>query len=101
MQTKKEIEKSNEEARKTPCGPIITPTESGETYEGTGVTIEEHPLKSSIRFQKTCPKCGSKNILITYAKFQVHMHSGDVYWDYKGKCNDCDNIFSSSFAEND
>jgi Leucine-rich repeat (LRR) protein len=70
-------------------------------YSGSGVVPSEHPLNGRIRFSEKCAKCNSENILITYATFSVHTHSGDAYWDYEYVCQNCNSKHQSSYAEND
>jgi DNA-directed RNA polymerase subunit M/transcription elongation factor TFIIS len=36
-----------------------------------------------------CLKCGSEEVLVTYAKWGMQPHSGDAYWSYAVKCTEC------------
>ncbi|MFW9787216.1 MAG: hypothetical protein ACFFE2_09720 [Candidatus Thorarchaeota archaeon] len=69
-------------------------------YHGSGVPIEEHPLKEYINM-KGCGVCESSNVKVIYGQWSVSTASGDVYWDYEIACMDCGKFTARSFNEND
>ena len=71
----------------------------GSTYRGTGVPIEDHPLKRNCNMHG-CGNCESDNVKVIYAQWSVSVASGDAYWDYEVICEDCGKYTSRSFSEN-
>ena len=69
-------------------------------YRGSGVSINEHPLKDRMNMHG-CGECRSDNVLVIYAQWSVSTHSGDSYWDYEIVCGDCGKFTARSFNEND
>ena len=82
----------------------IMPNEDNEMvwreFYGTGIPIEEHPLKSHINFYG-CGVCKSSNVKVIYGKWCVSTASGDAYWDYEIACKSCGKFTARSFNEND
>ncbi|MHA1289362.1 MAG: hypothetical protein ACTSPB_18395, partial [Candidatus Thorarchaeota archaeon] len=60
---------------------------NGSIYRGTGVPIEEHPLKGNCNMDG-CGNCESENVLVI-SQWSVSVASGDAYWDYEVICGDC------------
>jgi len=71
----------------------------GQIFRGTGVPIEEHPLKGNCSMYG-CGNCESENVKVIYAQWSVSVASGDAYWDYEVICEDCGKYTSRSFSEN-
>ncbi|MFW9768713.1 MAG: hypothetical protein ACFFF9_03305 [Candidatus Thorarchaeota archaeon] len=69
-------------------------------YYGTGVLIENHPLKDHINF-RGCGECKSDNVKVIYGMWCVSTASGDAYWDSEIVCEDCGKFTARSFNEND
>ena len=69
-------------------------------YYGTGVSMENHPLKDHINFYG-CGECESENVKVIYGSWSVSTASGDAYWDYEIICGDCGKFTARSFNEND
>ena len=69
-------------------------------YYGTGVPIKGHPLAGKVNLYG-CAECKSDNVTVIYAKWCVSTISGDAYWDYEIKCEDCGKFTARSFNEND
>lgn len=82
----------------------IVPDEGNEwtwmQYEGTGVTIDEHPLKERCHM-RGCGECSSENVLVIFGRWCVSTASGDEYWDYEIKCIDCGKFTARLFSDND
>ena len=70
-----------------------------QTFRGTGVRMDEHPLQRNCNM-RGCGNCESENVLVIYAQWSVSVHSGDSYWDYEIICEDCGKFTSRSFSEN-
>lgn len=68
-------------------------------YKGTGVSAEKHPLSGCVTFGP-CVGCGSRNVLVIAAQFNVHPFSGDSYYDYELACLDCERFSTVSYSEN-
>lgn len=94
------IKSHNKSAYEKPVEKLITNNEYEAIYVGTGVSADSHPLKDKISFIKNCPNCNSEHIHITYAKHQVHIHSGDEYYQYEGVCQSCGEPIKDSYSEN-
>jgi hypothetical protein len=58
-------------------------------FKGLGVVIDEHPLKRLCLMSEPCEDCKSKNVLVIYAKWQLHYGTGDSYVSYEILCQDC------------
>ena len=71
----------------------------GQIFRGTGVPIEEHPLKDNCNMLG-CGNCESEQVKVIYAQWSVSVASGDSYWDYEVICADCGMYTSRSFSEN-
>ncbi|MFW9794295.1 MAG: hypothetical protein ACFFEE_08335 [Candidatus Thorarchaeota archaeon] len=69
-------------------------------YYGTGVKIEDHPLKDYINMSG-CGECENTDVNVIYGKWCVSTASGDVYWDYEIVCSNCGKFTARSFNEND
>ena len=69
-------------------------------FYGTGIPIENHPLKNHINFS-SCGACKSSNVKVIYGMWCVSTASGDAYWDSEIVCEDCGKFTSRSFNEND
>ena len=69
-------------------------------YYGSGVDIEDHPLKDRCNMHG-CAECKSDNVKVIYGKWCVSTHSGDSYFDYEVVCEDCGKFTARSFNEND
>lgn len=70
-----------------------------EEYKGSGI---QPPITSS-RIDMShakCAACGSKNVLVIYAKWSVNPNSGDSYSDYEVHCQDCGTYTVHSYSEN-
>ena len=84
----------------TPCQPRDSQQEMGfEWYVGTGIEPAAHPLEGQIHFAG-CGACGSEQVLVIAAQWNVHLMSGDVYWDYEVECQTCQKFTQRSYAEN-
>jgi hypothetical protein len=71
----------------------------GQVFRGTGVAIEEHPLKANCNMHG-CGNCESRQVKVIYAQWSVSVASGDAYWDYEVICEECGMYTSRSFSEN-
>ncbi len=69
-------------------------------YRGQGIKASKHPLRQHIDFG-TCANCESSDVLVIAAQFNVHMMSGDKYYDYEIECQACGKFTRASYAEND
>ncbi|NHJ13570.1 MAG: hypothetical protein EAX95_07820 [Candidatus Thorarchaeota archaeon] len=69
-------------------------------YRGTGVSIDEHPLRDRLGM-RGCKNCGSEEVKVIYAQWSVSTASGDAYWDYEIVCSNCGMFTARSFSEND
>ena len=88
----------NKDMYKEPCKKY---NEMGKTwYRGTGISWEKHPLKEFIPKFK-CGNCGNEDVKIIAAQFNVHMMSGDRYWDCEVYCIKCGKYTQRAYAEND
>ena len=92
------------EEYKTEFSEPIIPNDDNEMvsreYYGTGVQINEHPLKNHINFYG-CGECESTNVKVIYGQWCVSTASGDAYWDYEIVCDDCGKFTARSYNEND
>jgi hypothetical protein len=83
--------------------PIIEDSQNDWTereYYGSGISVENHPLKSHINFNG-CGECESENVKVIYSRWCVSTASGDAYWDYEIICENCGKFTARSFNEND
>ncbi len=71
----------------------------GMIYRGTGLPIDNHPMKERLHMHG-CGNCNSNDVEIIYAQWSVSVASGNEYWDYEMFCNDCKKYTSRSFSEN-
>lgn len=71
----------------------------GLIYRGTGVVIDEHPMKDRLHMHG-CGNCNSEDVIIIYAQWSVSVASGNEYWDYEMFCKNCEKYTSRSFSEN-
>ena len=72
-----------------------------QVYGGCGIAPNKHPLYQDLRMEYAiCDACESKDVLVTYSKRQIHLNSGDLYYDYEIKCQDCEQYTQLSFSEN-
>ena len=69
-------------------------------FRGSGISIDEHPLKGRANMYG-CGECKSDNVLVIYGQWSVSTHSGDAYWDYEIVCGDCGKFTARSFSDND
>ncbi|MBI1881695.1 MAG: hypothetical protein HYR94_26250 [Chloroflexi bacterium] len=69
-------------------------------YKGTGLAPQAHPLAGYIPF-KECAACGSSQVVVIAAQWNVHVMNGDEYWDYELACQICHKFTQRSFADND
>lgn len=87
-----------------PC--VMTEFQGQEWYHGTGVRPEDHPGRSVLRILDQhlpgteCGFCQSKNVLVISLQGCVSWNSGDAYYDYEVKCQDCGKFSSFSYSEN-
>ena len=71
----------------------------GKVFRGSGIPIEEHPLKENCNM-RGCGNCDSEHVKVIYAQWSVSVASGDSYWDYELFCEECSMYTSRSFSEN-
>jgi hypothetical protein len=81
----------------------IEPDEGNEwtwmQYTGSGVSISDHPLNNRCHM-RGCGDCESGNVIVIFGRWCVSTASGDEYWDYEIRCNDCGKFTARSFSEN-
>lgn len=83
----------------SPCECI--PDQQGshfEWYVGTGIAPHDHPLASHIFFAG-CAACGSEQVLVIAAQWNVSYASGDAYWDYEIVCQECHKYTKRAYAD--
>lgn len=74
--------------------------DGGQTwYRGSGIAPEEHPLARHIPFGG-CQGCGAADVHVIAAHHDVHLMSGDVYYDYELVCRVCGVFTRRSYSEN-
>jgi len=61
-----------------PCETVAT-GEADAEHRGTGIPRAEHPLRWRIAFQD-CLACSSEDVLVCYARWEVHLMQGDLSW---------------------
>jgi hypothetical protein len=86
-----------------PC--VLTTFEHQDWYHGTGVRPADHPGRRLRVLEHhlpdtRCGQCQSANVLVLALQWCVAYHSGDAYYDYEVRCQDCGTFSVFSYAEN-
>lgn len=77
-----------------------------EWFCGSGIRPADHPMRNEMRAlelgldQADCLYCESKDVYVIALQGCVSMHSGDAYYDFELRCNQCEKFSVYSYAEN-